>query len=65
MRDKVIPGVCSTCGKEMLIIATQFRDHTDWQIKYGIECENCGYRFKVDKKSLDNLLWLSKNKEKS
>jgi DNA-directed RNA polymerase subunit RPC12/RpoP len=65
MGDKVIVGVCPTCGKEMLIIATQFRDYTNWQIKYGIECENCGYRFKVDKKSLDDLLRLSKNKEKS
>jgi len=61
MSDKAIPGICPNCGKEMLIIATQIRDNTDWQIKYGIDCENCGYRFNVDKESLDNLLRLSKN----
>ena len=43
MSDKEIPGACPSRGEEMLIKARQIRDYTDWQIKYGIECENCAY----------------------
>jgi DNA-directed RNA polymerase subunit RPC12/RpoP len=65
MSDNAILGKCHSCGKEALITAAQFRDFTEWQIKYGIECEHCGYKFTGDKKSLDNLLSMSKNREKT
>jgi DNA-directed RNA polymerase subunit RPC12/RpoP len=65
MSNKAIPGVCPNCGKEGLIVEEQIRDHTDWQIKYGVECQFCGYRFKVDKKTFDDLLSLSRNKKQA
>jgi transcription elongation factor Elf1 len=64
MSNKAIPGVCPRCGEETLVIAGQIRDYKDWQIKYGIECECCGYKFTIDKKSADKMLTLLRNKEK-
>ena len=64
MSDKAILGLCPNCGKEGLIIAEQFRDRTNWQIKYGIECQFCAYRFKVDKKHLMICLPYRKAKKK-
>lgn len=63
MSGKAILGVCPNCGKEGLITDEQIRDITDWQIKYGVECQFCGYRFKVDKKTFDALVTLTKNKK--
>lgn len=65
MSGKAIPGICPNCSKEALVIEEQIRDPTDWQIKYDIECQFCGYRFKVDKKTFDDLLTLSTNKKQA
>jgi len=41
MSRKSIEGKCPNCDKETLVIVGQFRDLTDWQMKYTIECEIC------------------------
>lgn len=37
------------------MVTGTMRDRSDWQIKYVIECEICGYAFEVDKESLDTF----------
>lgn len=64
MNEKSIEGLCPNGKKPMLMITGTMRDISDWQIKYTIECKLCGFRFKVDKKSLENILITSKKKKK-
>ena len=56
MSRKSIEGKCPNCDKEMLVIVGQFRDFTDWQMKYAVACEICGYQFNLDVRQYQDFM---------